>query len=152
MTQLVESPRIAEQYWTTTKRYARHHARALGVPFDEAISEASIALLKCERRFDPARGAKFETMLYLAIYRSLLDYRKKQKRREGHPPIGEVSVCDPTPLPHTIPPHLMDVAERILHGERISESCPFRAELVETLRKAFDLEPARPGVKRVAIE
>ena len=48
------------------------------VPFDDFFNQGIIALIDCIERYDPSRGASFDTYSYMGIRGSILKYLRKQ--------------------------------------------------------------------------
>lgn len=48
------------------------------IPYDDFFNQGVIALIECIERYDPDRGASFDTFSYLAIRGSVLKYLRKQ--------------------------------------------------------------------------
>lgn len=48
------------------------------IPFEDFFNQGVLALIECIERYDPARGASFDTYSYLGIRGSILKYLRKQ--------------------------------------------------------------------------
>jgi len=48
------------------------------IPFDDFFDQGIIALIDCIERYDPSRGASFDTYSYMGIRGSILKYLRKQ--------------------------------------------------------------------------
>lgn len=48
------------------------------IPFDDFFNQGVMALIECIERYDPDRGASFDTYSYLGIRGSILKYLRKQ--------------------------------------------------------------------------
>ena len=48
------------------------------IPFDDFFNQGIIALIDCIERYDPSRGASFDTYSYMGIRGSILKYLRKQ--------------------------------------------------------------------------
>ena len=48
------------------------------IPFDDFFNQGIIALIDCIERYDPSRGASFDTYSYMGIRGSVLKYLRKQ--------------------------------------------------------------------------
>lgn len=49
-----------------------------GVPFEDLFNEGVLALMDCIERYDPERGASFDTYSYMGIRGAILKYLRKQ--------------------------------------------------------------------------
>ena len=48
------------------------------IPFEDFFNQGVLALIECIERYDPSRGASFDTYSYLGIRGSILKYLRKQ--------------------------------------------------------------------------
>lgn len=48
------------------------------IPFDDFFNQGILALIDCIERYDPSRGASFDTYSYMGIRGSILKYLRKQ--------------------------------------------------------------------------
>ena len=58
--------------------YSMRSVLLSNVPFEDFFNQGVIALIDCLERYDPDRGASFDTYSYLAIRGSILKYMRKQ--------------------------------------------------------------------------
>ncbi len=49
------------------------------IPYEDFFNQGILALMDCMERFDPDRGASFQTYIYRGIRGSLLNYMRKQR-------------------------------------------------------------------------
>ena len=58
--------------------YSMRSVLLSNIPFEDFFNQGVIALIDCLERYDPDRGASFDTYSYLAIRGSILKYMRKQ--------------------------------------------------------------------------
>lgn len=83
------------------------------IPYEDFFNQGVIALIECIERYDPDRGASFDTFSYLAIRGSVLKYLRKQ---------------------NWLPNRLWEARKNISHGKRKLE--------FELMREPTNLELA----------
>ncbi len=84
---------ITKEYFDTVNMITRRVLRSF--PYadpEEAMGEALLCLTVCADKYDPARGASFETFLGTAIRNHIYDWAVKAGRRLGPSMGGDVTV------------------------------------------------------------
>lgn len=61
-----------------TAIYEMRNLMLSNIPFDDFFDQGVLALIDCIERYDPDRGASFETFSYTAIRGAILKYLRKQ--------------------------------------------------------------------------
>ena len=64
--------------YVNTAIYSMRSILLSNIPFDDFFNQGIIALIDCIDRYDPSRGASFDTYSYMGIRGSILKYLRKQ--------------------------------------------------------------------------
>ena len=64
--------------YVNTAIYSMRSILLSNIPFDDFFNQGIMALIDCIERYDPSRGASFDTYSYMGIRGSILKYLRKQ--------------------------------------------------------------------------
>ncbi|MEG1165109.1 MAG: FliA/WhiG family RNA polymerase sigma factor [Oscillospiraceae bacterium] len=65
-------------YYVNVAIYSMRSILLSNIPFEDFFNQGVLALMDCIERYDPYRGASFDTYSYLGIRGSILKYLRKQ--------------------------------------------------------------------------
>lgn len=116
--------------YVNTAIYGMRTILLSSIPYDDFFNQGILALIDCIERYDPTRGASFDTYSYLGIRGAILKYLRKQNWLSNR---------------------LWEARKKITHGKNALEQELLREPTSQELAEYLDMSEAQLGKCMVEI-